>query len=110
MPKKLISKSSLIATVVTSVLILVSSNAIAADGAALYTSKGCGGCHGQDGNSPIMGAYPKIAGQNLDYTIQQLADIKSGARSNGQSMSMKGIMAAVSDDEIKALATYLSGL
>ena len=57
-----------------------------------------------------MPAYPKIAGQSLEYTTQQMNDIKSGARSNGQSIVMKGIMAGVSDEEIKAISTYLSGL
>ncbi len=82
----------------------------AGDGAATYAAKGCGACHGMDGVSPIMPAYPKIAGQSKEYTIQQLTDIKSGARSNGQSMAMKAIMASVSDDEIADIADYLSGL
>ena len=37
-----------------------------------------------------------------------MKDIKSGARSNGQSAVMKGIVAAVSDDELKAIAEWLS--
>ncbi|MBT8420429.1 MAG: c-type cytochrome [Gammaproteobacteria bacterium] len=75
---------------------------------ALYAAKGCAGCHGADGKSPIMPAYPKIAGQSAAYTEQQIKDIKSGARSNGQSVVMKGIVATVSDDEIKKLAEWLS--
>ncbi len=106
MSKQLVKKLSLAAGLV----LVMSSSAYALDGAEVYTSKGCGGCHGADGNMPIMGAYPKVAGQNLDYIIQQLNDIKSGARSNGQSTTMKGIMAAVNEDEIKAVATYLSEL
>ncbi len=35
-------------------------NAAAADGAALYASKGCAACHGADANTPIMPAYPKL--------------------------------------------------
>jgi len=81
-----------------------------ADGAALYTSKGCAACHGADAKSPIMPTYPKIAGQSKEYLTQQMADIKSGSRSNGQSGVMKGIMAAVSDDEIAEMAVYISGL
>ncbi len=106
MSKQIVKKLSLVAGLV----LAMSSSVYALDGAEVYTSKGCAGCHGADAKTPIMGAYPKIAGQNLDYTIQQLTDIKSGARSNGQSGTMKGIMAAVSEDEIKAVATYLSGL
>lgn len=57
-----------------------------------------------------MPLYPKIAGQSKEYVTQQLNDIKSGARSNGQSAVMKGIMTAISDDEITAMAEYISGL
>ena len=86
------------------------STAFAADGAALYTAKGCTACHGADAKSPIMPAYPKIAGQSKEYAEQQMKDIKSGARSNGQSAAMKGIMAGVTDEEIPVLAEYLSSL
>jgi cytochrome c len=39
-----------------------------------------------------------------------MQDIKSGARANGNSAAMKGVMHLVSDEEIKALADYLSKL
>ncbi|MCP3868565.1 MAG: c-type cytochrome [Gammaproteobacteria bacterium] len=83
-------------------------NVVAADGAALYQSKACFSCHGADTNTPIMPAYPKLGGQNADYAFNQMKDIKSGARSNGQSAVMKGIVAAVSDDDLKAIADWLA--
>ena len=89
---------------------MASSTAFAADGAALYTAKGCVACHGADAKTPIMPAYPKIAGQSKEYTLQQLKDIKSGARNNGQTAAMKGIVAGISDDDLAAIAEYLSGL
>lgn len=85
-------------------------NATAADGAALYKSKTCWSCHGKDANSPIMPVYPKLAGQNADYAYQQMVDIKSGKRANGQSAAMKGVMGLVSDDEIRAIADWLATL
>jgi cytochrome c len=88
----------------------VMSTNIFADGKDLYVSKGCGACHGADAKTPIMGSYPKISGQGKEYIVTQMSDIKSGKRSNGQSAAMKGIMAGVSEDEIKALAEYISGL
>ena len=94
----------------TSIIISLSGTAMAADGAATYTAKGCSACHGADGKTPILPAYPKIAGQAKEYTSQQMKDIKSGARNNGQSVAMKGIMASVSEDEIKILSEYLEGL
>ena len=97
-------------TLSASLLMALTGSAMATDGAALYTSKGCTACHGADAKSPIMPAYPKIAGQGKEYLVQQMTDIKSGARNNGQTAAMKGVMASVSDDEIKAIAEYLSGL
>ena len=83
---------------------------IAADGAALYKSKTCIACHGADANTPIMPAYPKLAGQNAAYAVQQMQDIKSGARNNGQTAAMAGIMHLVSEEEIKAIAEWLATL
>lgn len=102
-------KKVLILLVSTSAL-LGSYSAMAEDGAALYTSKGCVACHGADANTPIMPTYPKLAGQSAEYVLAQMKDIKSGARSNGQSAAMKGIVAAISDDDLGKIATYLAGL
>lgn len=84
--------------------------ALAADGAALYAEKTCVACHGKEGKKPLMPDYPKIAGQNAKYIEKQMTDIKSGARANGNSAAMKGVMEIVSDADIKALADYLSKL
>lgn len=89
---------------------LAGNAAAGGDGAALYKSKSCFTCHGADAKTPIMPVYPKLAGQNKDYLANQMKDIKSGARNNGQTAAMKGIMAGVSDAEIVAIAEYLSGL
>ncbi|MBT8037104.1 MAG: cytochrome c [Verrucomicrobiae bacterium] len=78
-------------------------------GKALFLSKGCIACHGMDANSPIMPLYPRLAGQNTQYAIDQMKAIKDGTRSNGQSAAMKGIMAGVSDEEIKLIAEWLTG-
>ena len=83
-------------------------SAVAADGAELYKTKTCFTCHGKDGKTPIMDAYPKIAGQNAAYSLQQMKDIKSGTRANGMSAAMKGVMHLVTDDEMKALADYIA--
>jgi cytochrome c len=84
--------------------------ALAADGAKLYMEKTCVACHGKDAKTPLTPQYPKIAGQNAAYAEQQMKDIKSGARNNGQTAAMKGVMHLVSDAEIKALADWLSKL
>lgn len=82
----------------------------AADGAALYKIKTCFACHGADANTPIMPIYPKLGGQSADYAYNQMMDIKSGKRANGQSMAMKAIMAMVSEAEAKEIAQYLNTL
>lgn len=82
--------------------------AFAADGAKLFAEKTCNACHGAEGKKPLMPNYPKLAGQNAAYAEQQMKDIKSGARNNGQTAAMKGVMHLVNDEEIKALADYLS--
>ena len=79
-----------------------------ADGKALYMEKTCIACHGKDAKKPLTPEYPKLAGQNAKYAERQMLDIKSGARANGNSAAMKGVMHLVSDEEIKQLAKYLS--
>ncbi|MFW2440575.1 MAG: c-type cytochrome [Arenicellales bacterium] len=96
------------ATAMAAALLVLSPAALALDGAELYKTKTCATCHGKDGKSPILPAYPKIAGQNEAYTLQQMKDIKSGTRANGMSAAMKGIMHLVSDEEMEALAKYIS--
>ena len=83
---------------------------MAADGAKLYMEKTCVACHGKDAKTPLLPTYPKLAGQNAAYAEQQMKDIKSGARNNGQTAAMKGVMHLVNDEEIKAIADYLSKL
>jgi cytochrome c len=79
-----------------------------ADGKALYMEKTCIACHGKDAKKPLTPEYPKLAGQNAKYAEKQMLDIKSGARANGNSAAMKGVMHLVTDAEIKELAKYLS--
>lgn len=80
------------------------------DGAAVYAAKGCFACHGADGKTTPMPIYPKLAGQSSEYAFNQMKDIKSGARSGGQAMIMKGIIAQVSEEEMRIIADWLGGL
>ncbi|KAF0163961.1 MAG: cytochrome c class I [Rhodocyclaceae bacterium] len=79
-----------------------------ADGKALYLEKTCIACHGKDAKKPLTPEYPRLAGQNAKYAENQMQDIKSGKRANGNSAAMKGVMHLVTDAEIKELAKYLS--
>ena len=100
----------------TAALLAFASGTAMADGAALYAEKTCIACHGKEGKKPMTLAFPKIAGQNAAYIELQMRDIKSGARANGSSAAMKGVMVnpegveLVTDKDIKDLALYLSKL
>jgi len=89
---------------------VLASGAALADGAKLYAEKTCLACHGAKGDKPLMPDYPKIAGQNAKYVERQMLDIKSGARANGNSAAMKGVMEIVSEAEIKEIAEFVSKL
>lgn len=105
-------KNALLAGLVAGGL-LATGSASALDGQALYknpTKGGCMACHGKDANTPILPTYPRLAGQNEAYLLQQMKDIKSGARNNGQTAAMKGIMHMVNDEEMAAIAKWLSSL
>jgi len=80
------------------------------DGATLYATKTCIACHGPDAKTPLLPEYPRLAGQNAAYTLQQMKDIKSGARSNGNTPAMKGVMHLVNEAEMQVLSEWLSGL
>jgi cytochrome c553 len=77
------------------------------NGARLVSARGCAACHGD----LMMGrdTVPRLAGQGSDYLIAQLNAFAEGARSEPTG-AMKGIAAAVSPDERKAIAIYLASL
>jgi cytochrome c553 len=65
----------------------------------------CFGCHG--GKAQGMGVTPRLAGQQPKYLVKQLRDFKNKTRRNPMMGSIAG---GFSDDEIKALAEYMSSL
>lgn len=95
---------------ITAIGVNIAGPAVAADGETLFKQRTCFTCHGADGKTPIMAGYPKIAGQDAAYSLQQMKDIKSGARANGMSAAMKGVMHLVSDEEMQAIAEYIATL
>lgn len=88
-----------------------SAAALAGDGKALFADKGCIACHGEDAKTPLQEGFPKLAGQNAEYMLNQLKDIKSGARANGQSVdTMKPVVEDLSEADMKDMADYLASL
>lgn len=84
---------------------------LAEDGKQLFADKGCTACHGEDAATPLQDGYPRLSGQTPDYVFNQLKDIKSGARNNGQTAdTMKPIVEDLTEAEMRALADYLGTL
>lgn len=69
----------------------------------------CVGCHGADGNSPIP-VNPKLAGQHSDYLFKQLKNFKgwNGKPAERENPIMGGMVAALEEADMKALAIYFS--
>ncbi|MHB8405027.1 MAG: c-type cytochrome [Gammaproteobacteria bacterium] len=88
-----------------SVLALVG-NANADDNAAAGQVKAamCAACHGADGNS-VSPQFPKLAGQNAGYIVQELERFKSGERKNS---IMAGMAAGLSAQDMQNLAAWFS--
>ena len=73
---------------------------------------GCVNCHGErgKGKAPNIAVFPVIGGQHRDYIIKELTDLRAGTRANDPAGMMENIAKGLSDEEIKALANYLSSL
>ena len=75
----------------------------------------CSACHGPSG-AGIPKNYPRVAGQYADYAYAQLRAFRAGERGadkagkdvNGR--VMHGVVANMSDEQMKAVADYAAGL
>lgn len=91
--------------------LLAAGPVLAADGKALFEEKGCNACHGDDAATPLDKGYPKLAGQKAVYAVNQLKDIKSGARANGLIPdTMKAVVEDLPEADMVALAAYIETL
>jgi cytochrome c553 len=72
----------------------------------------CASCHGESGKGKIADKviYPVIGGQRKVYLRSQLVNWKLGDRKNSPQALMNKVAKSLSDDEIEALANYVSGL
>ncbi len=71
----------------------------------------CMACHGPAGAGMDLAAFPALAGQHADYTAKQLKMFRTGERANdGDARIMRSVAARLSDREIEAVASYISGL
>tara|TARA_R110002167_G_scaffold113852_4_gene287276 strand:- start:1701 stop:2312 length:612 start_codon:yes stop_codon:yes gene_type:complete len=71
----------------------------------------CAACHGPSGKGIELAAFPALSGQHADYIATQLKKFRSGERANdGDTRMMRSVSALLSDKEIEAVASYISGL
>ena len=83
--------------------------AAAGNGKALFGK--CAGCHGANGATKALGKSDVIKGWDAAKVEEALKGYKAGTRNaHGMGGVMKGQAAALSDDDIKALASYISSL
>ena len=69
----------------------------------------CASCHGPSG-SGIPVQFPRLAGQHSKYVMNQLKTFRSGDRANDGGKMMQVIARKMTDQEMKAVAEYISGL
>lgn len=70
----------------------------------------CVACHASDGNS-VAPANPKLAGQIPEYLHKQLANFKpqDGKKAERENAVMGGMVASLSDADMRNLAAYYAG-
>ncbi len=90
--------------------IITGDAALAKAGAAVFADNGCGACHGDNAKTPVLPAYPVLAGQQADYVFKQLQDFRSGARTNDEYNVMRDSLTDLSEADLKAVSYWLSTL
>ena len=78
-------------------------------GKAVYAK--CTGCHGTDGKTKALGKSEIIAGQSAEDLEKKMTEYKAGSRDvAGMGTLMKGQLAGMSDEDIKAVSEYVSAM
>jgi cytochrome c553 len=70
----------------------------------------CIGCHGPSGAGNPAASFPSLSGQHAKYVENQLNTFKSGERNNDAGKMMRSIASKMTEQEIKAVASYVQGL
>ena len=106
----------MIRTTALAVLLAASFPAFAAEQARVDLAKAkeiadgvCVACHAADGNSPTA-ANPILAGQIPEYLYKQLSNFKAvdGKPAVRENAIMGGMVAALSDEDMRSLSVYFS--
>ncbi len=76
----------------------------------------CTACHSPNGNGNAPAGFPALAGQHADYIAAQLKayrkgyEDETGRTNDGEAMIMRTTAFGLSDKEIEAVSSYISGL
>ena len=70
----------------------------------------CSACHSPTGSGNSLAMFPRLGGQNSEYIIAQMNKFKNNTRSNDPNNIMRDIAAAMTEEEIQAVASYVAGL
>ncbi|OEY65748.1 c-type cytochrome [Marinobacter sp. X15-166B] len=71
----------------------------------------CAACHNPQGKGNEPAGYPRLSGQNADYVAKQLKAYRDGTRGGGNNAQlMTDVASRLTDAEIEAVASYVSGL
>ncbi len=70
----------------------------------------CTACHGPNGKGNPAAAFPAVSDQHAQYVETQLKAFRAMQRANDPGQMMRNIAAKMSDDEIKAVASFMQGL
>lgn len=72
----------------------------------------CTACHAPDGSGNALAGFPRVAGQSVDYVVEQLTAYREGERTTDEEYGamMRQTAARLTDREIRAVADYLLGL
>ena len=71
----------------------------------------CSACHSPTGAGVAQAGFPALGGQHAEYIATQMKAFRSGARDNdGDAAPMRSVSERLTDREIDALASYISGL
>jgi len=90
-------------------LMALVSGAFAADGEAVF--KKCAACHGQKAEKSYLNKVAVLTTLEKDVMVTSMKEYKAGERNTyGTGAVMKGQMATLSDEDMEAVAEYITTL
>jgi cytochrome c553 len=67
----------------------------------------CDSCHEEDGSG--SGKFPRVAGQHVDYALDQFRLYATGKRTNGARV-MQAVAERMTEEETRAVAEYMASM